>query len=83
MLEGGITEAIPEITEALVRRATRGRPDAIKLALEIAGIHNPRVSHEHSGDITVTLASVPRPEPVVNPNAQLEEPVVDAEVVEE
>jgi len=80
--KGEVITELPAIMEAIVRRAKRGRTDAAKLAFEIVGFHNPKVSHEHSGDISVTL-NMPRPERVENPHAQLEEPVVDAEVVED
>src|SRR3982751_3620137 len=59
---------------ALGRRAQRGRVDAIRLAFEVSGFHNPKVqhNHEHSGTIDINLKMGGRPEPVV-----------DAEVVEE
>lgn len=63
-------------TEALGKRAKRGRPDAIKLLMEASGFHNPRVKHEHSGDIKVTL-DMPRPTRV-----ETEDDVIDADVVE-
>ena len=53
-------ESLPAVTDALIRRAERGRPDAIKLMWEAMGFHNPRVQHEHSGDIEIRL-TVPRP----------------------
>jgi hypothetical protein len=62
---------------ALVRRAKRGRVDAIKLLFESTGFHNPKVSHEHSGEVKISL-NMPRP-PVVENNDQ----VVDGHVVEE
>jgi hypothetical protein len=65
-------------TDALVRRASKGRPDAIKLLYEASGFHNPRVKHEHSGDININLNAMPRPKRV-----ETEDGVVDAEVVEE
>lgn len=64
-------------TKALGRRAKKGRPDAIKLLMEASGFHNPRVKHEHSGDIKVTI-DMPRPTRV-----ETEDDVVDADVVEE
>lgn len=45
---------------AIRKRAARGRTDAGKIVLEASGFHNPRVKHEHSGDIKVTL-DMPRP----------------------
>ena len=85
---GGLMGELPAMGAALSRRAKRGRVDAIKLALEVTGVHNPRVKHEHSGDISISL-NMPRP-PVVENNivgapAQAVEDgtIVDAEVVEE
>lgn len=65
-------------THALTRRAAKGRPDAIKLLYEASGFHNPRVKHEHSGDININLNAMPRPKRV-----ETEDDVVEAEVVEE
>lgn len=61
---------------ALVARAGRGRPDAIKLLFEATGFHNPRVQHQHSGEIKIKL-DVPRPR-----FEQDGEPIVDATVVD-
>lgn len=58
---GSLWLALPDITDALIRRAKRGRPDAIKLAWEAMGFYNPKVKHEHSGDIEIRL-TLPRPE---------------------
>lgn len=79
-----LTEGLDGAAQALVKRAHRGRPDAIKLLFEAHGFHNPKVKHEHSGDIEIRLA-MPRPAPVDNPAlASGPEPeVVDADVVEE
>lgn len=60
--------AIPGVTMALIRRAMRGRPDAIKLLFEASGFHNPKVDHRHTGDIQLRLVT-PRPSP-----AQLDSP---------
>jgi len=67
--------------QALGKRAKRGRPDAIKLLYEASGFHNPRVKHEHSGDIKISL-EMPRPKQV-GPPVDSNEDVVDAEVVDE
>jgi hypothetical protein len=67
--------------QALGRRAKKGRPDAIKLLFEATGFHNPRVKHEHSGDIKVTL-DMPRPKRAPN-EADQDDEVVDAEVVDD
>lgn len=85
---GNLILQLPEMSEALARRAKRGRVDAIKLALEVTGVHNPRVKHEHSGDISISL-NMPRPPAVENnvvgqPAQALEDgAIVDADVVEE
>lgn len=62
-------------TRALVARASRGRPDAIKLLFEASGFHNPKSRVEHSGEIKIKL-DMPRP--------TFNEPdgIVDAEVVD-
>jgi hypothetical protein len=62
---------------AVGARAKRGRVDAAKLLMESTGFHNPRIKHEHSGDIKLTL-NIPRPS--FDGSAQ---DVTDAEVVEE
>jgi hypothetical protein len=74
---------LPQATQALARRAGRGRPDAIKLAYEVTGFHNPKVQHEHSGDISISINSMSRPPKTETTTGQLEEPIVDAEVVED
>lgn len=79
--KGAIIEDVHELGAALVKRGKRGRTDAIKLGLEMTDIHNPKVKHQHSGDISINL-NMPRPPRVDNPAAQLDEPIVDAEVVE-
>lgn len=72
----GVTyENLEEAMEALARRANKGNVPAIKLLAEISGFHNPRVQHEHSGDIKITITEAPRPQPV--------EDVIDAEVVDD
>jgi hypothetical protein len=67
------------ITRALIKRMKRtGRADGAKLIFEATGFHNPRVKHEHSGEISVKIASMPRPQDV---EGEAEE-VQDADVVE-
>jgi hypothetical protein len=62
---------------ALVRRAEHGNVMAIKLAFEASGYHNPKVQHEHSGEVTIKL-DMPRP------NYEAMGGVIeDAEVVED
>jgi hypothetical protein len=80
MAMAGMVASMP----ALVRRAQRGRIDAIKFLGELSGVHNPKVSHEHSGDVNLRFIAMPRPDQatVDQTQPQLEEPVVDAEVVD-
>lgn len=63
--------------EGIVRRAEKGNPQAAKLVLEASGFHNPKMQHEHSGEVSIKL-DLPRP-PAIESTA---EPVQDAEVVE-
>lgn len=65
-------------TKRLTKRAARlGKPAEVKLVYEASGFHNPRVQHEHSGDIKISL-DMPRPARVVD-----EDDVIDAEVVDD
>lgn len=68
--------------KALNRKAAAGRVDAIKLAFESSGFHNPRIQHEHGGEVTITIKNAPRPDRVVEEYARDNPTVVDAEVVE-
>lgn len=63
----------------LIRRARGGNPQAARLVLEIAGVHNPRVKHEHKGDIKIKLEGLPRPQ---FERTGIDDQVVDADVVE-
>lgn len=63
-------------TDALARRAAKGNIPAIKLLYEASGLHNPRVKHEHSGEVKIVL-DMPRP------SFGAEGHIEDAEVVEE
>lgn len=49
-----------QTTVAVGRRGRRGRIDAAKLIYETTGFHNPKVKHEHSGDINIKI-DMPRP----------------------
>jgi hypothetical protein len=89
-MQGQIVEHLEGMTAAQVKRALRGRTDAFKLLLEVGGIHNSKVQHEHSGGIELKLVAVPRPPPVDNtpnerpgPRPQLDEAIVDAEVIDD
>lgn len=75
MAQGEMTVALGPAVVALGSRARKGRPDAIKLLFEATGFHNPRVKHEHSGDIKISL-SMPRPK------FDADATVADAEVVD-
>lgn len=66
---------LPRAIKGAVRRAEQGRMDAVKFIAEVSRFHSPRIQHDHSGDITITI-DMPRPK-------RLEEPIPDAEVVEE
>lgn len=63
--------------KALNRKARAGRVDAIKLAFEASGFHNPRTEVNHSGEVQITIKGLPRPDRVED-----EPTVVDAEVVD-
>lgn len=58
--QSNLLMAVPGTTTAVAKRAQRGRMDAARTVLEATGVHNPRVKHEHSGDIKITL-DMPRP----------------------
>ena len=76
-MQGDMLAGLPGTMTAVVKRAHRGRMDAAKVMLEASGFHNPRVKHEHSGDIKVTL-DMPRPKFEQDVVASIE----DADVVE-
>jgi hypothetical protein len=71
-VKGHLLSDIDGIASGLLRRARTGRPDAVKLALEVTGIHNPRMQHEHSGDIAIHL-ELPRPKAIDVPEAEVVE----------
>lgn len=64
--------AVPSAASGVGRRARRGRTDAAKLVFEATGFHNPRVSHDHTGEIKITL-DVPRPKRVETVDSTAEE----------
>lgn len=87
--QGAMIESVHPVAEAVIRRGKRGRVDAAKLIFEASGFHNPKVKHEHSGDISISL-NMPRPPAVENDIvgeqpalASTDGPIVDAEVVED
>jgi hypothetical protein len=65
--------------KSLGRKAKAGRTDAIKLLFEASGLHNPRVQHEHSGEVSIKV-TVPRPDFAAT---QASDDIVDADVVDE
>jgi hypothetical protein len=67
--------ALGVATDGLTRRAKNGNIQAVKLLYEASGLHNPKVQHQHSGEITITL-DMPRP------SFGSEGEITDAEVVE-
>lgn len=73
-----LRSAMPANVAALNRRAAKGNVPAIKLAMEAAGFYSPRTTHEHVGEIAITLKGLTRPPDVVD-----EDTVVDANVVED
>jgi len=50
----------PQILEGVAKKATRGRVDAAKLALEITGRHNPR-GEQQPTQVAVVFNGIPRP----------------------
>lgn len=77
MAKGEAILGVLPATNALVRKASTGRVDAIKLLYESSGYHNTRTDVNHSGDIQITLKGLPRPEPVVDVDS-----VEDAQVID-
>lgn len=75
-----LTLALPATSERLALRASRlGKAQDVKLLFEASGFHNPRVQHEHSGDVNIRLV-IPRPE---LPESADQPETIDAEVVED
>jgi hypothetical protein len=77
MCMGQLRGALPETVAALNRRAAKGNVPAQKLAMEASGFYSPRTTHEHTGDIAITLKGLTRPAAVED------DPVVDATVVDD
>lgn len=67
--------------KALNRKAAAGRVDAIKLLFESSSFYNPRIQHDHGGEVTITIKNAPRPERVEEVYAR-DSGIVDADVVE-
>lgn len=62
MMERAQAEAVVGVVPAsrgLAKRAGR-KTDAAKLLFEMTGLHNNKVKHEHSGEISIKL-DIPRP----------------------
>lgn len=73
-----IMSGVGPAVRGLIKRAKSGNPQASRLILEIAGVHNPRVKHEHQGDIKIKLEGLPRPK---FERASIDDEIVDADVV--
>lgn len=58
--EGAALRALPQALAGATRMSRR-RMDAVKWIGEATGFHNPRVDHNVSGDIQITM-NIPRPE---------------------
>lgn len=76
---GAIVDLWPDMVEAQIKRALRGRTDAMKFLAELSGIHNPKVQHEHSGDVNLRFIAMPRPDA---PTSDQTQPQLEAPVVE-
>ncbi len=63
---------------AVGRRARKGNVPAAKLLLEMAGYHNSKVDHNHSGEVKISINNVARP-----PREKDVVDIPDADVVEE
>lgn len=66
---------LPPAGRALSNRSAARDVRAIKLLLEATGVHNPRIQHEHSGEIRIKF-DIPRP------TFESDDDIVDADVVE-
>lgn len=67
---------------AIGRKAAAGRVDAAKLVFEASGFYNPRVTHDHGGEIKITIRNAPRPERTEEEYGD-NVAITDAEVIEE
>lgn len=72
-------EALPDVAKGVSRRAKTGRAQEAKLVFEASGFHNPKVNHDHSGEISVKL-DMPRPALVETTD---QGDIVDAEVLDD
>lgn len=79
--KGAMIEGLVDVTEAMVRRGSRGNVPAAKLVYEATGFHNPRVEHKHSGKVEIAFTGVQRAPLIVDETAA--GPIVDATVVED
>lgn len=78
----GVDLAMPDITAGIIGKASAGRVDAARLAMEITGRHAPN-SEVQPAAIQIVLQNVPRPavsEEIVDGDA---EEIVDGELDEE
>jgi hypothetical protein len=75
-LRGELLLGLGQAVQGLIRQAARGYPPAVKLVFEASGFHNPKMTHDHTGEVVIRL-DMPRPV------ATVDEPIPDADVVEE
>lgn len=69
----------PAILRGLSKRAKRGRVDAVRLALEVTGRHNPKGDSTPT-QVVVAINGIPRPARHTDPREVLE---IEGEVVDE
>lgn len=69
--------AAPAIVNGVAKRAAKGRVDAAKFALELAGRYDPRPDSQVNVPVTVVLGQIPRPQRANKPE------LVEGEVTEE
>lgn len=74
MAQAGAITSLPGAVDGAGRRAASGRMDGVRWIGEVTGFHNPRVRHEHSGEVKISL-NMPRP--------VREESIIDAAVIED
>jgi hypothetical protein len=79
--QGTLRASLPGAMSAAGRRAQRGRMDAVRFVSESTGFHNPRVQHEHSGEVKIKL-DMPRPQFVDTESVADDHVIEEADVVE-
>lgn len=76
-----LVAGLPGAMQAAVKRSHRGRMDAVRFVSESTGFHNPKVKHEHSGEVKITV-NVPRPKFADTESVADDMAIEDADVVE-